>query len=452
MQRRHFLRALGATAAGLAAMRAAFGEDSVTNYIAPVPADTGAAGNVIVIGGGMAGASAAKYLRVWGGQRVKVKMIERAPSYVSNIMSNLVLNGSRTISGLTYKWDKLVANYGVERIQADVIAIDAAGRTVTLAGGQKLPYDRLVIAPGIAFDSIPGLGTAALQAQFPHAWQAGASTTTLRDQIRAMPSGGTFVMTIPKAPYRCPPGPYERACVVADWLKRNRPGSKVIVLDENPGIVAEKESFTRAFEQTHAGVIEYRPSEILVSVDPVSKAVITTNSLMNTTQAWKGNVLNPIPRQRAPKILADAGMLNAANPNESEPKWVKVDAKSYEHLDTLHFPNVHVIGDPAAHGMPKAGHVATMEARVCADAITRYLRGDRPMDNPVANSACYSPITFETASWLTAMYQYDSASRQMKAFEYATGMFASGEAGVADKDNFDQMNKWFVQLMADTFA
>jgi NADPH-dependent 2,4-dienoyl-CoA reductase/sulfur reductase-like enzyme len=446
MQRRHFLRTLGAGAAGLAAMRAAFGADSTSGYVAPVPADTGAVGHVIVIGAGMAGASAAKYLRVWGGQRVKVTLIERAPSYVSNIMSNLVLNGSKTIGGLTYGWDKLVANYGVTRLQAEVAGIDAAGHTVTLAGGQKIAYDRLVIAPGIAFDAIPGLTTDALRAQFPHAWQAGAQTTTLRDQIRAMPAGGRFVMTIPKAPYRCPPGPYERACVVADWLKRNRPGSKVIVLDENPAITAEKESFTRAFEVTHKGVVEYVPNATLLGVDPATRTVLTAMG------DFQGNVLNPIPRQRAPKVLADAGMLNAANLGETEVKWVKVDAKSYEHLDAARFPHVHVIGDPATHGMPKAGHVANVEAKVCADAITRYLRGDRPMDNPVANSACYSPITFETASWLTAMYQYDSSTRQMKVREYATGKFATGEAGVATKDNFEEMNKWFRQLMADSFA
>jgi NADPH-dependent 2,4-dienoyl-CoA reductase/sulfur reductase-like enzyme len=142
-----------------------------------------------------------------------------------------------------------VANYGVNRVRGDVTTIDPVARRV-FVGTTRYDYDRLVIAPGIAFDPIAGLDTDALRAQFPHAWQAGAQTTTLRDQLRAMPDGGTFVMTVPMAPYRCPPGPYERACVVADWLKRNKPRSKVLVLDENPGITAEPESFDRAFRQT----------------------------------------------------------------------------------------------------------------------------------------------------------------------------------------------------------
>ena len=271
MQRRNFLRAAGLTAAGLAAGVVRAGSSSP--YVAPVPADTGASGRVIVIGGGMAGSTAAKYLRVWGGQKVQVTMIERETRYVSNIMSNLVLNGGRTIAGLTYNWDKLATNYGIGRITGAVSAIDPVAKTVSVAGS-VLSYDRLVIAPGIAFDPIAGIDTDALRAKFPHAWQAGASTTTLRDQIRAMPNGGVFVMTIPLAPYRCPPGPYERACVVADWLKRNKPRSKVIVLDENPGIMAEPASFERAFNQTHAGYITYVPNAIVQRIDPVTRTEI----------------------------------------------------------------------------------------------------------------------------------------------------------------------------------
>ncbi len=445
MKRRQFL--VDSTALLAAAITAKHAlADSSSTYVAPVPADTGAVGHVVVIGGGMAGATVAKYLRVWGGARVKVTMIDRSPNYVSNIMSNLVLTGARTLSGLTYTWDRLAANYGITRWQGEVDRIDAQAKVVSLTDGRTAQYDRLVIAPGIAFDDIAGIETDALRARYPHAWQAGAATNALRDQIRAMTGSDRFVMTIPKAPYRCPPGPYERACVVADWLKRNRPGAKVLVLDENPGIVAERESFNLAFTKVHAGVIEYVPNAIVQSIDP------GTNRVFTTMGDFAGKVINPIPRQRAPKVLRDAGMLNAANAGETELKWTKVDALSYEHLDSARFPGVHVIGDAATHGMPKAGHVANMEAKICADAITRYLRGDRPMSGPVANSACYSPITASTASWLTAVYQYDPTSRQMKVFEYAPGQLATGEAGLASKDNFEEMNKWFRQLMVDSFA
>jgi hypothetical protein len=453
MERREFLRALGGSAIGLAAASGAFGEDSVTGYVAPVPADTGASGQVVVIGGGMAGATVAKYLRVWGGAKVKVTLVERESVYVSNIMSNLVLNGSRTISGLTYNWDKLASNYGIDRVQGEVVGVDRTKHQVVLATGAKLGYDKLVIAPGIDFDRIPGIDTDALQARFPHAWKAGAQTTTLRDQIRAMTSRDTFVMTIPKAPYRCPPGPYERACVVADWLKRNRRGAQVIVLDENAAITAETASFERAFTQTHAGVITYVPNAIVNHIDPGSSTVFTAMG------EFKGKVINPIPRQRAPRLLYDVRLVNDTGvPGQTvgDVRWSLVDPKTYEFIDngagTGPAPDVHIIGDPANHGLPKAGHVANQEAKVCADAITRMLRGDLPDQNPVTNSACYSPITFETASWLTAVYRYNSGERKMETFRNDANVLAAGEAASASKDNFEQMNKWFRQLMADTYA
>jgi len=165
---------------------------------------------------------------------------------------------------------------------------------------------------------------------------------------------------------------------------------------------------------------------------------------------FSGRVINPIPRQRAPKLLSDSGLVNDGG------RWAFVDAKTYEHWDngsgSGQARDVHVIGDPATHGQPKAGHVANQEAKVCADAITRMLRGGSPDDAPVTNSACYSPITFETASWLTAMFQYNPGTRRMYAFSTRSGASPVVEAPSANKDNFDQMNKWFRQLMADTYA
>ena len=203
------------------------GKSSAT--VATVP-NTGPSGRVVVVGGGMAGAAAAKYLRMWGGSGVAVTLVERSASYTSNIMSNLVLTGQRSVDSLRYTYDNLVGRYGVSRVQGEVVAIDPVRKEVTLAAGSRLAYDRLVLAPGVVFTydlalgGIPGLETAAAQAKVLHAWQAGPQTTALRNQITAMPRGGVFVLTIPAKPYRCPPGPYERACLVADWLKKNRPG------------------------------------------------------------------------------------------------------------------------------------------------------------------------------------------------------------------------------------
>lgn len=439
MKSRHFVNALGASlfgASSVSGMAFADGHrsrrrDEDERDDTDVPQISGDAdGHVVVVGGGMAGASAAKFLRLWGGPNLRVTLVERESRYVSNIMSNLVLNGSRTISGLTYDYDELERNYGIERIVGEVRSVSAG--QVRLASGAVLGCDRVIVAPGIQFDTIPGLESADDQARFPHAWQAGAQNTTLREQIRAMPDGGVFVMTIPKAPYRCPPGPYERACVVADWLKRNRSGCKVLVLDANADITAEPDNFRHAFDVTHAGVIEYVPDTTIVSIDPANR-VLQTN--------WEpvyGDVINPIPSQRCGKLLYDSGLLGV---NE---RWANVDVLSYESREMSH---IHVIGDSAGTTQPKAGHIANVEAKVCADAVIRLLTGQEPFQSPVTNSACYSPITNDTATWLTAVYGYDAASRTMKVVPSA-----AGASNGATRGNFREMNKWFDQLMADSYA
>jgi sulfide dehydrogenase [flavocytochrome c] flavoprotein chain len=393
---------------------------------------TGIKGRVIVIGGGMAGATAAKYLRYWGGSGVSVTLIERDSAYTSNIMSNLVLNGSRTISSLQYNYGNLSSRYGVKIVKGDVLAIDKTNRKVTLSSGASYAYDRLIIAPGVDFDLLPGLTDADVQTKVPHAWKAGPQTTLLRNQITAMPNGGVFVMSIPAKPYRCPPGPYERACVVADWLKSNRPGSKVIVLDANPGITAEVNAFTDAFYNVHADVIEYQPNAVINSVD-------TTTMTVNTNLGnIHGNVLNLIPPHRAGKVISANGLADAGG------KWTSVDVLSYEATVA---PGIHVIGDASATTQPKAGHIANQEAKVCVDAVLRLLSGKSPDPAPHTNSACYSPITFETASWLTANFAYDAASKTMVPVAAS-----SGEASARSKDNFAEMGKWFNVLMGDTFA
>jgi NADH dehydrogenase FAD-containing subunit len=239
-------------------------------------------------------------------------------------------------------------------------------------------------------------------------------------------------MTVPPAPYRCPPGPYERACVVADWLRRNRPGSKVIVLDANPAITAERESFTRAFEVTHAGVIEYVPNAPVTFVDTASRTVHTPLG------AFRGDAVNVIPVNVGPALLADLGVANAAR------GFAGVDVLGYESTAVA---GIHVIGDAAATTQPKAGHIGNQEGKVCADAILRQLGGGAPDPSPVTNSSCYSPITMSTASFLTAVFAYDPASRTMQVVPGA-----SGEARAPSQDHYEDMFVWFRTLMRDTFA
>lgn len=435
-QRREFLKMLGAGGAGMLLPGYLLaGKSSSTTKIEGVPGPTGAKGHVIVVGGGMGGATVAKYLRLWGGSDVKVTLIEKNPNYVSCIMSNSVLYGKKSISDLTFNYSALAKNYGINVVQSDVTAIDPVTRKITTSTAGTLDYDRLVLSPGIEFDVIPGLETPEAQEAIPHAWKAGSQTTALRDQIMAMPAGGVFVLTIPAAPYRCPPGPYERACVVADYLKRNAPGSKVIVLDANGAITAQKNNFTYAFNTIHAGVIDYRPASTVLSIDAASRTLDTNWGKI------QANVINAIPSQRAGKIITTAGLNNATNG-----RFAGVDVLTYEST-VGGAQGIHIIGDSSATTQPKAGHIANQEAKICADAIVRSLKGQDPDASPVTNSACYTPITMDTASWLSVVYNYDAVSKTMKPVGGA-----ATESAHINQDQYEEMDKWFASLMKETFS
>lgn len=402
-----------------------------------MPGNTGANGRVVVIGGGMAGTTVAKYLRLWGGTGVEVTLVEPNAVYYSNIFSNMVLTGERTLSQLSYQYNALTSKYGVKWIAKSVTSIDPVNQNVMLDDGNSLPYDRLVIAPGIGFDSLPMSGTASAQAKVVHAWKAGEQTTSLKNQIAAMTNKDTFILTIPAKPYRCPPGPYERACVVADYLKRVKGGGKVIVLDANPGIQAEVNNFTKAFTdpRLHGNTITYVPNAALTSIDADMGTVNTSAG------SFTGKVINAIPPHRAGKIITDSGIGLA---NASGNRWAGVDVLTYE---STAIPNIHVIGDAAATTQPKAGHIANAEAKVCADAIIHLLRGEAVNSAPITNSACFTPITKGTASWLSVVYRYDPASGSM----LPTGNGVT-ESSAINSENHEQMLKWFSNLMADTFA
>jgi sulfide dehydrogenase [flavocytochrome c] flavoprotein subunit len=356
-------------------------------------------------------------------------------------MSNLVLNGQRTIQSLQYGYGTLANRYGIKMLQGDVTSIDPINRKVTVSNGvAPLSYDRLVIAPGIDFEVVNGLETADAQSKVPHAWKAGPQTTALRNMITAMPANGSgvFVMSIPKAPYRCPPGPYERACVVADWLNRNKPGSKVIVLDANSGITAEPHAFTEGFF-LHG--IEYHPNAGNLRVDTGTMSIYS-----GAGNVIGASVINVIPPHKAGKVVIDNGLADVGG------RWAGVDVRSYEsHAVT----NIHVIGDAAHTTQPKAGHIANQEAKVCADAIVRLFGGKQPDQSPMTNSSCYSPITQDTASWLTNVFTYDPflkdpVTQLPGIMKSTTG--GNVEAAARSQDNYQDMIKWFNTLMADSFA
>ncbi len=402
--------------------------------------------NVVVVGGGMAGATAAKYIRLWSKNEISVALIEKDATYTSNIMSNEVLTGKRkSVDTLAYSYSALNSKYGVNRLQGTVVAIDPVNQTVTYSSGgvnSVLTYDRLVLAPGLEFDLMPGMTSLAqYETTVPHAWKAGPQTTLLRSQLLAMADYQNVVITIPLAPYRCPPGPYERACVIADWLRQYKPNSKVIVLDENSGIQAEAANFQKAFSGAYGYSVDYRSGCTVTNLDLVAGANTVTFTQAGESKRVSAAVLNPIPPQRAPALLQDTGLING--------KFAPVNLLTYE--STLK-PSIHVIGDACVSGMPKAGHIGNQEAKTCANAIVYALKGSQYAVNeisPVLNSACFTPVTRTQATWLSSVYQYANGVMIPSTQNAVTQPRAALSASTK---NYQNMNKWFATLMGDTFS
>jgi NADPH-dependent 2,4-dienoyl-CoA reductase/sulfur reductase-like enzyme len=422
--RRDFLKAAGATT--LVASGALAGCASIGGAAKP---------RVVVIGGGYAGATAAKYIGMWSEQSIAVTLIERNERFVSCPLSNLVLGGSRTIADLTIGYDGL-DKYGVRRIRDEAVAIDPQRRVVRLAGGSEVPYDRLIVAPGIDFmyDQVPGLGTAAAQERVLHAWRAGPQTVALRRQLEAMPDGGVYAMHIPRAPYRCPPGPYERACQVAWYFSNFKKKSKVLILDANEDVQSKKGLFMAAWNGKYKGLVEYRPNSGLISVDP---ATLTAKLDFEDVRA---QVLNVIPPQRAGAIARQLGMANA---NE---RFCQVDFLTFE--STVQ-KNVHVLGDAIqiAPLMPKSGHMANQHAKVCASAVVALLSGKPVNPEPTVANTCYSFIDDKTVVHVASVHRYDA--------EKKTLLVVPGSGGVSSAASELEgvyANAWARSIWSDVLA
>lgn len=401
MQRRDFLRAAGA-AAGAAVLPGC------------ATMGGGSGGKVVVVGGGYAGATCAKYLRMWSNGAVDVTLIEPRETFVSCPISNLVIGGSKTIDYVTIPYDNLSRRWGVNVVRDTATGIDVDKRVVTTAGGRNLPYDRLVLAPGIEFmwDAIRSYKADPARATgiVPHAWQAGEQTVLLRRQLESMPDGGVYALSIPVAPYRCPPGPYERACQVAWYFKRAKPKSKVLVLDGNPNVTSKAGLFKKAWSELYKGIVEYRPNHVLTDVD-----LATKTAKFETADDVRASVLNVIPPHRAGGIARTAGVVTANN------RWCEVDFLSYE---SIRGKGVHVLGDSiqAAPGMPKSGHMANNQAKVAAAAILRQLGGQPPIATPMLTNTCYSFITDKDVVHVASVHQYDVAKKTMLAVPGSGGL------------------------------
>jgi sulfide dehydrogenase [flavocytochrome c] flavoprotein subunit len=364
---------------------------------------------VVVVGGGYGGTIAAKYIRMMD-KSIEVVLVERNDHFVSCPFSNLYIGGLfKDLTPLTIKYDKLAANHGVKLLQAEVTAVDAESKTVVTSKGM-LKYDHLVLSPGIDFrtEEVKGYDIATTPEVIPHAWKAGPQTVLLRKQLEAMPAGGTVVLSIPLAPFRCPPGPYERTSMIAMFLKQHKPKSKIIVLDGNPDIVSKKGLFLKGWKKHYEGIVDYRPAKKVTEVDAKTKTV-----LIEGLEDVRGDVVNLIPPQRAGHIAVAAGLVGP------DKNWCPVNPMTFE--STIH-KAVHVIGDACNAGaMPKSGYSANSEAKACATNIVNMMNGKEIVDFSGINT-CYSFLSAKEAVEVTGVYRVNKEKHVIEAVPGSVGV------------------------------
>jgi sulfide dehydrogenase [flavocytochrome c] flavoprotein subunit len=422
MKRRQFIQTIGAGTA----LAATVGCASTASPAKP---------KVVVVGGGYGGSTAAKYIRMWSEGTIDVTLVEPNATFISCPISNLVLGGSKQMADITFGYDILTRRHGVNIVRDTVQSIDTEKRTVKLAGGSMLPYDRLILSPGIDFiwDQLPGMKQPGAQDKVLHGWKAGAQTIALRRQLEAMPDGGTFVMSIPQAPYRCPPGPYERACQVAHYFSRAKPKSRILILDANDDVTSKGPLFKKVWAERYKGIIEYRPGFNAVDVDASSNTVIS--ELGDKVQ---GTILNVIPPQRAGSIAAQAGL---ANMNK---RWCEVDFLAFESTQAKH---IHVVGDAiqTAPLMPKSAHMANQHAKVCAAAVIDLLNGKTPDPKPMLTNTCYSFVSDKDVIHVASVHAYDAERKTMITVPGSGGLSATA----SELEGVYAMN-WARNIWADS--
>jgi sulfide dehydrogenase [flavocytochrome c] flavoprotein subunit len=393
-------------------------------------------GRVVVGGGGFGGATCAKYLKQLA-PLLQVTLVEPNKEYITCPLSNAVIGGLRPLTSLAQDYRRLAERLGVELIHDTATAIDAPRRTLTLKRGGKLHYDRLEIAPGIAlkWGSPEGYDERASELM-PHAWKAGPQTELLRRQLEAMRAGGVVAISVPPAPFRCPPGPYERASLIAGYLQRHKARAKVLILDANEKF-SKQALFTAAWRSLYPGMIEWIP----ISGDGAVRRVDpTAMTLYTESERHRVAVANVIPVQSSAAIAVDADLTDSSG-------WCPVDPHTFE---SRRQPKVHVIGDAcSAEPMPKSASGANSQAKVCALAIVAYLAGKAPAEASLHNT-CYSLAGADYGLSISAIYQVrDSGISAVVGAggvspEQATTEFRAREARYA--------LGWYDSIVADTFG
>jgi NADPH-dependent 2,4-dienoyl-CoA reductase/sulfur reductase-like enzyme len=401
----------------------------------PAPSIGQNAPRVVVIGGGFAGANCARALKVMN-PNCSVTLVADGETYTAFPLSNAVLAGLRPLTAQQFGYNK-IAGAGVAVAVGRVSGIDPQAKTVRLGDGRSVPYDRLVIAPGIdvKFDAIKGYSEAAAEIM-PHAWTNGAQVALLAKQLDAMPADGVVVISAPVAPLRCPLGPYERASMIEFFLKARKPKAKLIVLDSKDSFILQKQ-FEAAWAELYPGLVEWiglSQGGNLTEVDVASKTLITD------FESYKADVANVIPPQRAAQITATAGVADRTG-------WCPVDPTTFE---SQLMPNIHVIGDAAIAGaMPKAASAASAEGQICAAAITELLQGKAPQPRELGSS-CYSLIAPNFALAIAGKYRPTDGQ-----FMEVEGTVASTPADAAPEQHAQEAKSadaWFAATTRETFG
>lgn len=400
----------------------------------------GAGKRVVIVGGGIGGATAAKYIKMMDAT-VEVTLIEKKKTYHTCFMSNEVLSGVRDIKTISFNYDGLKKR-GINVINDLVTGIDPQAKKVSIKSGKSLGYDACVVAPGIDFnwDAIEGYD-AKVAEKLPHAWQAGSQTALLRNQIKAMRDGGTVVIAPPPNPFRCPPGPYERASQIAWYLKNHKPKSKIIILDPKPKF-SKMGLFTQGWKRyygygTDNSLIEWIGADDGGEVNQVDAKQMTVHAGSKV----KGDVINIIPAQKAGKIAEAADLVNDSG-------WCSVNQRTFE---SKNHKDIYVIGDASvAAPMPKSGYAANSQAKVCAAAVVANLSG-KPAPVPSYVNTCYSLITPDDGISVAMVYRLGPDGNIAKI---------KGAGGLTPSDSSDAMRKrevayaysWFKNITHDVFG
>jgi sulfide dehydrogenase [flavocytochrome c] flavoprotein chain len=401
----------------------------------------GAGKKVVVVGGGTAGATAAKYIKMLDAS-VDVTIVEPNEKYVTCYFSNEVLAGERTMDSLTHGYDGL-KKLGINVVKDSATGIDAEKKVVKTASGKDLPFDRCVVAPGVSFlyEKIEGYSEE-VSKTIPHAWKAGEQTVTLRKQLEAMPDGGTVVITSPPAPFRCPPGPYERASLICHYLKQHKPKSKVIILDSSTKFSKEglfKQAWTKFYGYgTPDSMIDWRPGPdaAAVKVDAAGMTVETSFG-----DEIKANVINIIPPQAAGKIAKDSGLAD-------EKGWCPVNGKTFESKVAK---GVHVIGDACIAGdMPKSGYAANSQAKVAAAAVVALLAGKEP-GVPSYLNTCYSIPAENWGISVAGVYKL-AEDGKITSVPGSGGVTPMDAPDWAHAREVEYAHSWYENIVKDSFG